>query len=180
MFYVQKSKFLKLFFITQFIFLSSQRIAGRKTFEAHKCDVPLMCQFPECGSTFTKMGGFVTHSVKMHKLPRVHRKMCKVCKLSWVVTDDDFLDHSKKCKKDDEKAESKTIDCQLCGKRCKNIKAYTVHQMFHDQDPTYPKTAEQLKEMKLGTFICETCGDEFHTRNILSSHIRRKHTITET
>lgn len=119
--------------------------------------------------------------MKMHKLPKVKRKFCNVCKLSWTVSEMDFLEHRKKCSKDDAKAAlEKTIECQKCGKICKNIKAYTVHQMFHKQDPTYPKTAEQLKNSKAGVFICETCGESHKTRNQLRQHIRRKHEIAET
>lgn len=118
--------------------------------------------------------------MKMHKLPKVKRKYCNVCKLSWTVSDKDFMDHRKKCSKNDEKAAlEKTIECQKCGKICKNIKAYTVHQMFHKQDPSYPKTAEQLKNSKSGIFICETCGEAHKTRNQLRQHIRRKHEIQE-
>lgn len=126
------------------------------------------------------MGGYVTHITKMHKMPRVQRKFCKVCKLSWVASEDEFADHSKKCSKDIEKSIDKSIECQICGKICKNIKAYTIHQMFHDKDPTYPKSKEEMKLSKIGCFICENCGEEYKTKNQLSQHIRAKHTIAET
>ena len=141
----------------------------------------MKCPFTDCGIQFTTLGAYVSHTIKMHKLPKVKRKFCKVCKLSWTVSDENFVEHRKKCFKDDEKAAlEKTIECQKCGKVCKNIKAYTVHQMFHKQDPTYPKTAEQLKNSKAGVFICENCGEKHKTRNQLRQHIRRKHEIAET
>lgn len=125
------------------------------------------------------MSGFNTHITKLHKLSKISRLFCSVCKLSMISTEQEFKQHCRLCEKSSNVKVSKhSVTCEICQKTCPNLQSFSVHMMFHKSTDTKsaPKTKWQ-RRMKKGVFICETCGKEFEYSRYLSHHIKRLHRL---
>lgn len=50
-----------------------------------------------------------------------------------MSTDFQFKVHFRHCHKESEKKDSDhPIECEICKRKCPNLKSYTVHKLFHD------------------------------------------------
>lgn len=118
------------------------------------------------------------HIIHLHKLPKLSRLFCKICKLSMVATDQEYKSHLRKCEiNSNNLASTHSIKCEVCLKVCPNIQSYSIHKLFHKPDA--PKKKWSDRKDKKGMFICETCGKEFEYQRYLRHHITRLHRLVE-
>jgi hypothetical protein len=123
------------------------------------------------------MSCYNQHITKIHKLPKVSRFYCSLCKFSMIETEEVFKEHRRKCESSSlRKIINNAIECKVCGKVCPNFQAYKIHIMFHKSEVTTAesKTKEQ-KEAKRRIFICDSCGREFAEQRYLREHTQRVH-----
>lgn len=115
-------------------FFCRLKFAGKKTFKSHDCQVKeVKCEFDGCDKYFNKLSGYNTHVVKVHGLLKTSKHFCPICKNVIMSTEYQFKLHCRQCNKESErKVSDNPIECEICKKRCPNLKSYTVHKLFHD------------------------------------------------
>lgn len=153
-------------------FFCRLKFAGKKTFKAHDCQVKeVKCEFDSCDKYFNKLSGYNTHVVKVHGLLKTSKHFCPICKNVVMSTDNQFKLHCRQCNKDSEKKNSDNpIECEICKKRCPNLKSYTVHKLFHDTRNLVGAGEKGISGMfAKGPVICEV--SQFKIK--LKSRIRK-------
>lgn len=139
-------------------FSSPQRFAGKKTFKSHECpNKEVKCEVEGCDKSFNKLSGYNTHVVKVHGLLKTTKHFCPYCKNVIMTTENQFKAHCRQCNKDLERKDTENpIVCEICMKKCPNLKSYTVHKMFHDSRNLIgtAKSNNNLSTQK-GPVICE-------------------------
>lgn len=91
------------------------------------------CEVDGCGKVFNKLSGYNTHVVKVHGLLKTSKHFCPICKNVIMSTENQFKLHCRQCNKESEKKDSDNpIECEVCKKKCPNLRSYTVHKLFHD------------------------------------------------
>lgn len=158
-------------------FFCHNNFDGSSNFKTHVCPVKeLVCEVQGCGRVFTALSGFNAHITKLHKLPKITRMYCAICRFSQVTNEEDFKEHSRQCEKTmGKKIDDSAITCETCGKFCPTAKSFSIHLMFHKiTQPFQPQP--KWKKAKRGVFICESCGKEFATPRYLKDHVKRLHT----
>lgn len=115
------------------------------------------CEVEGCSKFFNKLSGYNTHVVKVHGLLKTARHFCPICRNVVMATENTFKQHFRQCNKDSERKDSDNpIECEVCKKKCPNLKSYTVHKLFHDSRNLIGLT--EKKNASLGTkgpVICE-------------------------
>lgn len=186
-------------------FFCRLKFAGRKTYKAHDCQVKeVKCEVEGCSKIFTKQSGYNQHIVKIHGHLKKSKKYCPICKQYLNASESQFKNHCKQCSKESMKKEQ-IIECEICNKKCKNLKSYVVHKMFHDarnlvkvNDESGSKKApifsgkgpvraylNMLFVILVFTFfliclkqvICELCGKEFTNSQGLRTHKKNVHLV---
>lgn len=91
------------------------------------------CEVEGCDKFFNKLSGYNTHVVKVHGLLKTSKHFCPICKNVIMSTENQFKLHCRQCNKESQKKDSDyPIECEICKKKCPNLKSYTVHKLFHD------------------------------------------------
>lgn len=186
-------------------FFCRLKFAGRKTYKAHDCQVKeVKCEVEGCSKIFTKQSGYNQHIVKIHGHLKKSKKYCPICKQYLNASESQFKTHCKQCSKESMKKEQ-TIECEICNKKCKNLKSYVVHKMFHDarnlvkvndksgskkapifsgKGPvrTYLNTLSVILVFTsificINQVICELCGKEFTNSQGLRTHKKNVHLV---
>lgn len=115
------------------------------------------CEVEGCSKFFNKLSGYNTHVVKVHGLLKTARHFCPICRNVVMATENTFKQHYRQCNKDSERKDSDNpIECEVCKKKCPNLKSYTVHKLFHDSRNLIGLS--EKKNASLGTkgpVICE-------------------------
>ncbi|KAG5680452.1 hypothetical protein PVAND_009960 [Polypedilum vanderplanki] len=163
-------------------FFCRLKFAGRKTYKAHDCQVKeVKCEVDGCEKVFTKQSGYNQHIMKIHGRLKRSKHFCPICKQVLNVSEIQFKQHCKQCSKDSNNKEQ-IIECEICKKKCKNIKSYVVHKMFHDAknivkviDDNGSKKAPVFSGK--GPVICELCGKEFTNCQGLRTHKKNVHLV---
>lgn len=138
----------------------------------------MKCPIEKCEKIFKVMSGYNQHIVHLHKLPKLNRIYCKICKLSMIATEQEYRSHLRKCEINSNNLSSThSVKCEVCHKVCPNIQSYSIHMLFHKPGDV-KKEPSQKKDAK-GTFICETCGKDFQYQRYLAHHIKRLHRLAK-
>lgn len=91
------------------------------------------CEVEGCEKYFNKLSGYNTHVVKVHGILKTSKHYCAMCKNVIMSTDNQFKQHRRQCNRDSEKKNAdRPIECEVCKKKCPNLKSYLVHKLFHD------------------------------------------------
>lgn len=161
-------------------FFCRLKFAARKIYNAHVCSAKeIKCQLEGCSKVFTKKSGYMQHIVKVHNHLRVLKHFCPLCKQVIVASETQFKKHCKHCNKELSSKEQ-IIECEVCKKKCKNLKSYTVHKMFHDSRnlaKIQSNDGNGPKNQPLATVICELCGRSFSNAQGLRTHKKNVHLI---
>jgi predicted aldo/keto reductase-like oxidoreductase len=76
-----------------------------------------------------------------------------------MATENQFKLHYRQCNKESDKKDSDNpIECEICKKKCPNLKSYTVHKLFHDTRNligTTVKGNNNTTTSSKGPVICE-------------------------
>lgn len=156
-------------------------------FTRHDCHITeVNCADKNCNQKFKTMSGYNSHIVRVHKLPRITRQVCKICKMSMVTTDENFKKHSQKCDKTfANRINKRTVECVICKKLYLNQQMLSVHMLFHnaskeeiDAEIDKSKSIDAMKRKTIpsdGSCICEHCGRTFAKPSYLRDHVRRVH-----
>ncbi|CRL07924.1 CLUMA_CG020945, isoform A [Clunio marinus] len=152
------------------------KYAGKVAFKGHRnvCEQKtVICEFENCGKTFSSLSGINMHNLHIHKLPKISRFFCTCCRTTMVKSEEDFNQHFRLCESNAiESVSNQSATCDKCEKVYPSQRHLAAHMMFHSipTKKTYKKKAE-----KSGFFICDTCGKNFPFRSYLRDHIRRMH-----
>lgn len=114
------------------------------------------CEVEGCDKFFNKLSGYNTHVVKVHGLLKTSKHFCPICKNVVMSTENQFKMHCRQCNKESEKKDSDNpIECEVCQKRCPNLKSYTVHKLFHDARNLVTGERHSAGYSLKGPSICE-------------------------
>lgn len=172
-------KMVSQFFLQFLYFLNFklQKFAGRKTYVAHKCPISqIKCE--KCDKTFSKLQAYNSHLSHVHDSLPITKNYCPICKTVIIATRNQFKHHRRLCNK---KASLVTIECEICGKICNNLKGYSIHKLFHETRNYTTSTGEKIASEGLnvskGVSVCELCGKEFQSQSGYRMHRRNVHRI---
>jgi len=152
-------------------FFCRQKFVGKFAYKSHKCKVKrIKCEVEGCDSYFVNQGGYNMHLQRRHKMPKISRHLCPVCKTHYQMNGSQFDEHCKKCS-DQNKYKEQSIQCDKCKKILNSLHSFTAHKMFHDSEDltkindlshkgTKKKRNNNTKKDSVKD-ICDLCGKIF-------------------
>lgn len=131
------------------------------------------CPIEGCIKTFRKQCGYNMHITRIHKLAKISRQFCNVCKLSWITSNEGLQQHIRTCEaRSEKKAAKRSVKCRVCGKTCRNTKALSVHLKFHNpEELNLTQTTVKKRKLENKTYFCEYCGKGFANSTYLKNHV---------
>lgn len=123
----------------------------------------MKCEVEGCDKRFNKLSGYNTHVVKVHGLLKTSKHYCPICKSVTMSTENQFKLHCRQCNKESEKKDSDhPIECEICKKKCQNLKSYTVHKLFHDTRNLIGASSDKSSSLySKGPVICEVISWDY-------------------